>query len=406
MNARCRYPIGHPVIVTENFDNLSSYLGLVKCKVTPPRGHHLPVLPLRSNGKLTFPLCKPCTDQMIQTPCEHTPEERSWVGTFTTIELEKAVQTGYVGEKIYEVWHYPDSKVGLFVSYIRRFLKLKQVASGYPEDCHTEEEKTAYVEECHCHDDIRLYPERIGKSGIRSVAKLALNSLWGKFGQRTEMSKTEFVGSYESLMSLIYNDNVSITGIIPVSDDVLRVVYTVDEDSRKRMVTTNEVIAAFTTAHARLKLYSVMEEIDASGSGRLLYTDTDSVFYIKRAGEVDPECGRFLGDLTDEYPGRRITSFVTGGPKVYSYTFEDGGAVTKVKGITLNSKNAKAITPEALTKMVVTPDGSTITVTNNMKITRTPADCIVSRREEKTFRVVYTKRVVASDSFETHPYGF
>ena len=67
------------------------------------------------------------------------------------------------------------------------------------------------MEEYYRHEDIRLDPECIGKSAIRSVAKLALNSLWGKFGQRTEMSKTEFVGSYESLMSLIYNDNVSIT---------------------------------------------------------------------------------------------------------------------------------------------------------------------------------------------------
>ena len=38
---------------------------------------------------------------------------------------------------------------------------------------------------------------------------------------------------------------------------------------------TNVVIAAFTTAHARLKLYSVLESLQT----RVLYFDTDSVTF-------------------------------------------------------------------------------------------------------------------------------
>ena len=75
---------------------------------------------------------------------------------------------------------------------------------------------------------------------------------------------------------------------------------------------TNPVIAAFVTAHARLKLYSYIERLGA----RVLYFDTDSVIYIERQGEWNPEMGDYLGDMTDELDGGEITEFVSGGPKV------------------------------------------------------------------------------------------
>jgi hypothetical protein len=32
------FPIGHPVIITENFGNIADYFGLIKCEILPPRG--------------------------------------------------------------------------------------------------------------------------------------------------------------------------------------------------------------------------------------------------------------------------------------------------------------------------------------------------------------------------------
>ena len=71
------------------------------------------------------------------------------------------------------------------------------------------------------------------------------------------------------------------------------------------------MIAAFTTAHARLKLYSVLEQLDR----RVLYFDTDSVIYVSKDGEWEPPTGSYLGELTDEPEGGHITTFVSGGPK-------------------------------------------------------------------------------------------
>ena len=57
VNKTGKIPVGHPKIITENFEDLSQYEGLVKCKVLPPLGLYIPVLPSKCNGKLLFSLC-------------------------------------------------------------------------------------------------------------------------------------------------------------------------------------------------------------------------------------------------------------------------------------------------------------------------------------------------------------
>ena len=79
--------VGHPRIITKNFDNISSYFGLVKCTVLPPRRLFHPVLPYRTQGKLIFPLCKTCADTCNQTPCTHTNSERAMQGTWCSISI-------------------------------------------------------------------------------------------------------------------------------------------------------------------------------------------------------------------------------------------------------------------------------------------------------------------------------
>ncbi|GBL63111.1 hypothetical protein AVEN_107139-1 [Araneus ventricosus] len=77
---------------------------------------------------------------------------------------------------------------------------------------------------------------------------------------------------------------------------------------------TNVYLAAFTTAHSRLKLY---REIEMLGEA-VLYYDTDSIIYASH-GKNYPEIGDFLGDFTDDLEGDAIVKFVSGkGKKCYS----------------------------------------------------------------------------------------
>ena len=71
----------------------------------------------------------------------------------------------------------------------------------------------------------------------------------------------------------------------------------------------NVVIAAFTTCHARLRLYNVLDRLQE----RVLYFDTDSIIYVSKPGEWEPPTGDYLGDLTDEIDpkdGQYIASFL------------------------------------------------------------------------------------------------
>ena len=45
------FPLGHPEIITEDFQDVRSYFGLIQCRVLPPRGMYHPVLPYRTGGK-------------------------------------------------------------------------------------------------------------------------------------------------------------------------------------------------------------------------------------------------------------------------------------------------------------------------------------------------------------------
>jgi hypothetical protein len=76
---------------------------------------------------------------------------------------------------------------------------------------------------------------------------------------------------------------------------------------------TAVILAVFTTAAARLKLLRGMEQLAEREDATLLYTDTDSYFYIYKEALGDPlESGTHLGDLVDESPDAIITEFVCG----------------------------------------------------------------------------------------------
>ena len=73
------------------------------------------------------------------------PEQRALTGTWCTPELEKAVEQGYVVVKIHEVWHFPQSRQGLFAEYVNTWLKIKEEASGWPAGCTTQGSQAQHI---------------------------------------------------------------------------------------------------------------------------------------------------------------------------------------------------------------------------------------------------------------------
>ena len=187
--------MGHPQIITENFADISTYFGLIKCTILPPRGLLHPVLPYRTPENLMFPLCKTCADTKNKNPCTHTDQERAIRGTWCHVEVMKAIEKGYVVLNIHEVWHWEETTDELFKEYVNTFLKIKQEASGYPPDCVTDEQKQRYIDDYYEHEGIRLDPGKIEYNpGLRYLAKLILNSLWGMYTFYNSLTLVSSVG--------------------------------------------------------------------------------------------------------------------------------------------------------------------------------------------------------------------
>ena len=181
---------------------VNKFEGLVKCKVLPPRGLHIPLLPSHINKKLMFVLCRKCAETENQSICNHSIGDRSLSGTWVSVELQKAVQIGYTLLKVYEVWQYDTvtkydpstGDGGLFAQYMNTFMKIKMEASGYPSHCDTEQEKNKYIERVRVHEGVTLRPYDISfNAGRRTVAKLCLNNIWGKFAQTPDRTIKEFI---------------------------------------------------------------------------------------------------------------------------------------------------------------------------------------------------------------------
>ena len=69
------------------------------------------------------------------------------IGTWDTEEVKKAIEKGYIIDKIYEVWNFEETSTELFKSYVETFLKIKQECCGWPEWCKTEADKDKYITE-------------------------------------------------------------------------------------------------------------------------------------------------------------------------------------------------------------------------------------------------------------------
>ena len=144
---------------------------------------------------------------------------------------------------------------------------------------------------------------------------LHFSSFWDKFRERSNKPQTHVIRSAHALYALLNDPSFHISNIRICSEDVLEVVTTRAEEEVEQNVKTNIFIAIYTTAHARLKLYSALETLQE----RVLYYDTDSVIYKWRPGQVEIPLGVFLGDFTDETDGDPIIEFASGGAKNYGY---------------------------------------------------------------------------------------
>ena len=212
---------------------------------------------------------------------------------------------------MYEVWHFPRQSTYLFRRYIDTFFKIKQEASGFPLQC----EKEKYIQEILKREKIVLDSSSIEKNPVRrTIATLFLNCLWKKFAQRLQLPKTTYLTGQDELNKMLEDSTIALKGMELLTNpdhpesDMILVNYEERQEFIEECPFGNVVLAAFTTAHARLHLYQTLQPVDS----RVLYFDTDSIIYQHVEGQFNPTIVNSLGGWTDELDGDRIVKFMSG----------------------------------------------------------------------------------------------
>lgn len=415
--ARKRLPTGNPVHYCGDSierDRLipnapNRYFGFVKCRVTPNPNDLLGLLPRRdvTSGRLEFPL-------------------HSWIGCFGTEELQLAIENGYVINEVYEVFHWSqeESSDTLLRGYISFFLRMKQEAEGWVKlggssENPTEEEKEELIE--------KVFEENGGIARIRSdlmqknptkrqLAKIFLNSLWGKFCQKPHKEHFITIHGYAQFVKVWFDPTVdrSSFSFRHLGGNSWKARYCTTDAYVKPNAKYNIYLAAKVTESARVVLHQEMLRI---GPGKILYCDTDSLMYLCPESEIVE--GHGLGTWVDEYPDERIVKLYVLAPKFYFLLKANGESLLKSKGVQLTLANSKRINEERLIQQILEvmypvlgPNGepepfqSFIQVENMiMGVNSTNSNmeygCMLTRyTEPKKVRPVFSKRMIL-----TYPAG-
>ena len=419
VNKTCVYPKGHPrFISTPGHTDIHPYFGLIQCQILPPRELYHPVLPYRHDSKLLFPLCATCVqNEMPKRPwdrspeCNHTDAQRVLTGTWCSPELAKAVELGYQVQYIYEVWHFDETCEGLFEDYVNTWLKIKQEASGWPKENMTEQDKQTYIDSYFEQEGIPLEYDKIKKNpGLRTLAKMMLNSMWGKFGQRLNKTQVQPFHDPQAFHRFLDTDSLDVRHVSVINDDLVEAHYQYQDEDIPVSPNLNIFVACFTTCWARLRLYAALEPLRE----RVLYYDTDSIIFLQDEGQANPTLGDYLGDFTSELdPDDYITEFVSAGPKNYGYQTKLGHVECKVRGFRLNSEGKSQLNYnvmrqnvlDEIQKPLLKPRQTQIVKT--YQIVRDPKHYLLyTFPEYKQYQLVYDKRVVDPHTFLTYPYGY
>ena len=143
------FPIGAPTNVRRSEYTVPltdpseiRFKGFIACRVGAPKDLKVPLLGLKTGGKLFFALClgtssllrkiskfqvSECVKTNNQLRCTHSEKERSFNGVFTTAELKKALELGYV---IIEIHHVGDPCKNLSINFCFQAIKYDNWATN------------------------------------------------------------------------------------------------------------------------------------------------------------------------------------------------------------------------------------------------------------------------------------
>ena len=294
------------------------------------------------------------------------------------------------------------------------WLKIKEEESGWP--AHVGDhpfKQQEHVANYFTREKIQLDPTKIAKNpGLRTLAKMMLNSMWEKFGQKP--NKTQVKEFHDPIKFHEFHDidKYDILYVSVLSEQRVEVHYKHQLQDDPESPNLTIFMACFTTCWARLKLYKELARLQK----HVLYFDTE---IFKTSGEEErgrkSELGDYLGDFKNELnEDDTIIAFASGGPKTYGYQTRKGKEECKVRGISLNSEGSKQLNFPVLKQNILddiqTPLTTGVRQTTVHKpyhiVRQSKEYAIVTQPQIKQYQMVYSKHVIDPQTFMTYPYGY
>jgi hypothetical protein len=285
--AKTKMPIGKPIAFSGDIRKVDpDAYGFFFCKITSPAYLEHPILQrkiLTKDGERTI------------------AGLGSWTGWIFSKEMDNAFKYGYEFEIIKG---YEFQTGDIFSEYINKMYNLRlEYEKGHP---------------------------------LNLIAKLLMNSLYGKFGMRLESTKVEMFNLADEFESNLFKDLVDLYGktvkdfikldnfIVTVRDSLLHYEYNEKEDMFHGL-DINIAVASAITGGARMWMSAFKNNPEFT----LYYSDTDSYVFNKPLPSY--MVGNKLGQFKLEYIIDRAVFLA---PKVYALITTDGKEIIKVKGLT------------------------------------------------------------------------
>ena len=418
-NFTTEYPIGHPEVELipyhkQHVDWRSSkdnpYKGILKVLVVPPQNIKVPVLPNRfdDDDRLLFTLCRKCAlkypqgGRIFDYKCTHTEDERQFVSTCTHIELNEALDAGYHVKKCYRVIKYSQWDHSIFHGFVQEFMKIKLEASGPSDGYDTPEKLDQFINE-----EFELFGIKVDLSNmqynaaLRTLAKICLNSLWGRFSLRNQLSQTIITGDPYQLGEYFDNCKIELNDVYELSSDLILVTYTPKHEFVEENSSSNVVLSLWTTSAARIKLLKSLQTVANTPHCEILYMDTDSIIYSHPIDNDPLKCGPHLGDFTDECLGKEIVEYCSGGCKNYALKIQspnnpEPSHSLKIRGFTLDYNTCQLLHYESFKKKVLAygKDVEPIIVSYNMLRPNIKSGSVHTVPIKKKYRPIITKGIV------------
>ena len=393
-------PYGKPRVDHEpHLDQLPTFFGFAKIdyEVTQFHFHPIPTLLSDEDQKLWADL-----------------KDRKGV-VMTSPEIQKMLESSfYLITRVYWIIHYTQT-TELFASYLNNCYGGKTLNDRNAADHDIQDAIDLYE---HTNHKIDIRGQTFEKNpGMKAIFKLLCNSLWGKFGQRSEYDSTAImnIGQFMDACRKMEQGTLDIFQIFHHPSNQDQVMTTMRGEEKDFMASVkkndekmrNVAIASFVTANGRLRLWDKMNQL----GGRVLYHDTDSIVYVSKSPEDRIPEGQMLGEWVselnhDEY----IDRFVSTGPKSYSYRVVKADGSTKmkckVKGHCLNVQNQNLISYDQLKDVVLHPELKFYSNDFMFKYNRQQGT-MMTRPQAKVFQHTYSKGLILPEKrYVVMPFGY